>query len=119
MAYIISAAYPLLQMVSEPEEPERDLSTVYDIWNGRALTAPQAEAESNRSTLQWWSAIVCGKEPPFARILWDESKFNHFLVIDMLELWPRHQMMPQKPFVHVDPPLKKRSIAKRSRLPSN
>jgi len=29
------------------------------------------------------------------------------------EFWPRNEMMPQKPFVHLDPPLKKR---KRSNL---
>ena len=40
-------------------------------------------------------ATIC---PHFA--LWDEGKCTHFLVNDVLTLWPRDELLPQRGFQH-------------------
>ena len=98
---------------SADEEPERDLSLRHLEWEHIDCRQGKRRKQQAHFAVVECSCVlqrasIC---PHFC--LWDEGQFNHFLVIDMLELWPRHEMMPQKPFVHLDPPLKKR---KRSNL---
>jgi len=52
--------------------------------------------------------------------LWDESKRNHFLVNDLPGLWPRDELLPQRPYCFdlplLDPEPDTASAPKRMRV---
>lgn len=82
------------------EAPERDLSLRHLEWESVVTGAGRSKMHSPHYAIIDCNSVlqrvcIC---PHFS--FWDEGKCNHFLVNDMLGLWPREELLPQQPYQH-------------------
>ena len=89
----------------EDYDRDVDLSLQHLVWKeGGAKTGRKTKWQPRYTVVDCTSVIrqacIC---PHFQK--WDEGQRHHFLVNDLVTLWPNADMLPQQPFLHHGDPV--------------
>ena len=90
------------------EDYNCDVDLSLQHWFGKKAVQKLAEKQSSsHATLLWIAVLLYSKPayicPHFQN--WDEGQRQHFLVNDLLTLWPNADTLPQQPFLHHGDPV--------------